>query len=252
MALAGVANCLLAACALAAPGAVLAQSGSMAPIRSAANTSWSMPLARFEGEQLVGGIIFEIAQGVGEIVNRPVQQIPLPRKRVDGAALSGEIDLRCYLNPKWTDAASAFVWSDPLFEQTDVLFGNEGLPAPQAVSDIPYGSFVSAVLGYRYPALDAAFASGQLKREDTVDQDKVLLKLTAGRTPYGISNVLSFDWYRRTTPRHGLSDWRLLVGSASIHCAVPKASPLAAGPLIEALNTMKRSGRIEAILRNYR
>ena len=222
------------------------------PLRFVANTSWGMPFARFEGERISGGMMFDLGAALGEAINSPVTYIALPRKRVEGSSLAGEVDVRCYLNPKWTDAPDAYLWTEPLFELNDVVFGGTTAKPLRQVSDAPPGSIVSTVLGYRYPSLDAPFESGQLKREDTVDQEKVLFKVTAGRTPYGISNLATLDWYRRTTARHALGDWKLVIASSAIHCAIPKASPWNGRTLVEAINTLKRNGRIEAILRNYR
>lgn len=222
------------------------------PLRFAANTSWGMPFARFEGERMAGGIMFDLAAALAETVSSPVIHVPLPRKRVEGASLAGEIDVRCYLNPKWTDAPDAYQWTEPLFELNDVIFGGIAARPLRVASDVAAGSIMSTVLGYRYPALDPLFQSGQIKREDTIDQEKVLLKVTAGRTPYGISNQLTLDWYRRSTPRHELADWKAVIATSAIHCALPKASLWQGPPLLEALNSLKRTGRIDAILRNYR
>ncbi len=49
--------------------------------------------------------------------------VVLPRKRIDAAALQGEIDLRCYISPGFVDNPDHYVWSPGLFEISDVLFG---------------------------------------------------------------------------------------------------------------------------------
>jgi polar amino acid transport system substrate-binding protein len=254
-----VANALAAVASMAAMAASLCFSAPAAhadtgnePLRHAANTSWGMPLGKYDGDRLTGGVIFDIVKMLGASVGRPISQVSLPRKRIEGAALAGEVDLRCYTNPKWTDAPDAYVWSEPLFELADVLFSTDAIAEPRSLSELPKGALISTVLGYKYPTLDAAFASGALRREDAVDQEKVLLKLSAGRTPYGLTTALALDWYKRITPRHHLSAWKLPLTTTAIHCAVPKASPIPPGPIIEALNSLKKSGRIEAILRNYR
>ncbi|MBK6637239.1 MAG: hypothetical protein IPG34_05900 [Rhodocyclaceae bacterium] len=225
------------------------------PLRFVANTAWGMPFARFEGERLTGGVMFDLGMALGAATGRPVSFVSLPRKRIEGAVLAGDVDIRCYTNPTWIDAPEAYRWTEPLFELRDVIVGGVGgvsaKPLRQ-VSDAAQGSILSAVLGYRYPSLDAHFDSGLFKREDTVDQEKVLLKVGAGRTPYGVSNQAALDWYRLTTPRHGLADWTLTVATSAIHCAIPKTNPWSQGTLIEALNSLKRNGKIDAILRSYK
>jgi polar amino acid transport system substrate-binding protein len=220
-------------------------------LRSAVKT-WVLPFGKVENGQVVAGVFYDITQAVGEAMRLPVTYLDLPRKRLDAMAITGEYDLHCYYSPAWSDAPQAYLWSEPLFELPDVIVGTAGTPEPKRLADIPPDALVSAVLGYKYPTLDPVFYSGKLRREDTADQQKVLLKLSAGRTAYGVSNAVTFDWYRRNTPNHNLANWQLKIDNSTIHCAVPKASPLNATKIIEALNSLKKSGRIDAILRNYR
>jgi len=229
-----------------------AQTLAAGPLRFAANTSWSMPIARFDGERLNGGMMFDLGEALGAAVGSPVSYVPLPRKRIEGASLAGEIDVRCHINPQWTDAPDAYLWTEPLYELSDVIFGGSAAKPLRQAADAANGSVVSTVLGYRYPSLDPLFESGQLKREDTVDQEKVMLKITAARTPYGVTNNSTLDWYRRTTAKHDVADWKVVIATSAIHCAIPKASTWTGRPLVEALNSLKRNGKIEAMLHNYR
>lgn len=225
---------------------------SAQPLRFVVSTSYSMPYGKYESEKLVGGLIFDLGTELAKSLGMTLEFIELPRKRIDDASLSGKVDVRCHTNPKWSSIAEQFVWSDPLFEMSDIVFAGEANPPLANLSDITSPTIISAVLGYSYPGLDAAFAAGRLKREDTFDQDKVMLKVSAGRTPYGVSNNLALDWYRRTTPMHRLADWQLVIEKVGFYCAVPKASPLPPDRILKALAKMKKSGRIEALRRNYR
>ena len=93
-------------------------------LRFGALSSWTMPYGKVEGNQLVGGIMFDLAQALKTPLGMPVSIVVLPRKRIDLAATTGDIDLRCYLTPKWTDSPEQFVWSGRLFEMSEVLFGH--------------------------------------------------------------------------------------------------------------------------------
>ena len=61
-------------------------------LRYSAVSSWNMPYGRFDGEQLVEGIMYDLAMAIEKQVQIPVTFVVLPRKRVDGAALSDEDD----------------------------------------------------------------------------------------------------------------------------------------------------------------
>lgn len=238
---------------LLAAGALCSQPCTAADVlRFSASSSWNMPYAKYEGDKLTGGIIFDLAQLIGKQMATPVVFVVLPRKRLDPATLAGEIDLRCYMTPQWTQIPEHFTWSGRLFDITDVLFGTASAPQPKEIATIAHGTVVSTVLGYSYPALDANFASGQLRREDTVDQEKVMLKLSVGRTPYGTSDMMALDWYKRTTPDHALSKWALPFSRKDFQCGIPKSGNIPPAVLLSALDALKKSGKLDDILRNYR
>jgi polar amino acid transport system substrate-binding protein len=221
-------------------------------LRYSAVSSWNMPYGRFEGEQLVDGIMYDLAKAVEKLVRMPVRFVVLPRKRVDAAGLQGDIDLRCYVTPQWSELPDQYVWSGRLFEVTDVLFGAEGTPEPRELGDIPTGAIVSTVLGYGYPTLEPHFSSGHLLREDAVDQEKVNLKMSASRTPYAVSETMALNWYQRITPKHRHSGWRLVIARSDFQCAIPKKGNVDAARILKALETMKKSNQFEEILRKYR
>ena len=49
--------------------------------------------------------------------------------------------------------------------------------------------------------------------------------------------------------RPGLSEWRLPIGHAPYHCAVPKAGKVAAAEVLGALRRLVEQGEIEALMR---
>lgn len=169
-------------------------------LRVSASSSWNMPFADVMGDRLDTGILHDLYEAVAKKAGLTWIAVVLPRKRLDGAVVNGDVDLRCHFNPRWTKTPDLYFWSKPLFAHSDVLFGHERTPAARDLSMLPRGSRVSAVLGYAYPALEPAFAAGNLVREDAVDEEKVMLKMTAGRTAYGIVNSAALDWYHRKTP----------------------------------------------------
>lgn len=222
------------------------------PIRFAVGNSWAAPFAEFQGERLVGGILLDLAQALATETRRPIVQVPLPRKRLELAAKEGSIDIHCYFNPKWSDSPNDYLWSAPLFDIPDVVVGHRSAPEVRSITEIANGSVVGAVIGYVYPEVDPEFVSGRLRREDAIDQVKVLLKLNAGRHPYGLSNQRAADWFKRTTPGHNLAAWSLPIAKADFYCAVPKNQDARAGELISALERLRASGKIKQILAAYR
>ena len=80
----------------------------------------------------------------------------------------------------------------------------------------------------------------------------MLLKMTAERTPYGVTKSHTLDWYKRQVPHHLLADWRLVIDSAEMFCAVPKNGAIPAARLLSTIEDLRKSGRIDTIVRNYR
>lgn len=221
-------------------------------LRVSVSSAWNMPFGDVQSERIVGGIFFDLYRAVAQKTGLTLVPLVLPRKRIDGAVVSGDVDLRCYFNPKWTSTPELYEWSKPLFAIQDVLFGHAGTPEPRSLQDIPRGTTISTALGYHYPTLDPLFARGDLKRDDSVDEEKVLLKMTADRTPYGVTKSHALDWYKRQVPKHQLAPWRLVIDSAEVYCAVPKNASIPASRLLGAIEELRKSGRIDTILRTYR
>lgn len=221
-------------------------------LRVSVSTAWNLPIAQVEDDRLRSGILMDLYQAIGQKTGLPIAPVVLPRKRIDGAVARGAIDLRCHIHPKWMDSPDNYAWSKPLFTLRDVLFAHEGTPALESIAHIPAGTPISTTLGYAYPKLDALFADGRLRRDDAVEEEKVLLKMTADRTPYGLVNSLALDWYRKKVPDHKLAPWVLEIDSQPIHCAAPKNAAVAPARTLAVIEELRKSGRIDAILRAYR
>lgn len=231
---------------------LLPPSAGAAEIRVGVNSSWMMPFAQIENDRLTDGILFDLYQAIAVALGTRVNYVVLPRKRIEMMELDGGIDLSCYSNPAWRKSPAEFVWSEPLFELTDLLIGTAAQAKPGKLDEISQGAVVSTVLGYFYPTMEDWFANGKLRREDTQDQHKVLLKVSAARTPYGITNSQALDWFRHKQPDNALASWSLIVERSGFHCAIPRQGKILPAPILQALVTLKKSGRIEEILRKYR
>ncbi|PHV11191.1 substrate-binding periplasmic protein [Chitinimonas sp. BJB300] len=221
-------------------------------LRFGVTLSSTMPDAKFQGERLVGGIMYDLGQALSIQLAMKVSFVTLPWKRVDSAVRAGKADLLCELIPQWTVSPDEYVWSGPLFDLSDVIFAHETTPEPKTIADMPVDSTIGGVLGYHYPALDPFFSNGRYTREDAVTQQSVILKLAAGRTKYGISDALVLSWYKRINPNHHLSGWQLVISRVGSQCGVPLKGKVPPEKIINALQELKRNGSIEKILNNYR
>lgn len=238
---------------LALSGLATAATGQPAePLRVLVSSAWAMPLLDVRDERVHGGIVADVAQAVAQRLGLPVSFVVMPRARMDAAALAGDVDLRCYVRPAWSSTPEAYTWSGELFAVMNVVVGHTGVPEPHSLTELPPRSVVGGTRAFRYPPLEAGFLAGTWIREDAVDQEKLLLKLALRRHPYAVTDALTLDWFLRQTPSAALAPWRLVVSQEPVHCAVPKAGRVEAARLLAAVEAVRRSGDLAAILQRYR
>lgn len=222
------------------------------PLRVAASSAWTMPYAQVEHDRLTNGIVAEIYAAIAVQAGFTLQYVVLPRKRLELEGSTGAFDLHCYTNPKWRNTPDDYIWSKPLFVVEDIIVGSAGTPDPKTIEGLINGARISTVLGYNYPGLEAAFGERKIMREDSTEEQKVLRKLTAGRTPYGVATSLGVDWYRAAAPQHNLAPWRLTLEQFDVHCAIPKQGKIPAQRLLDAIEQLRKNRRFEEIQKKYR
>lgn len=219
-------------------------------LRFSINDSWAMPMVHIKDGEAVDGILVDLQLRMAAKVGRKAELLVMPRLRVQDALNTGEIDVRCYVSPTWANSGHyRYIWSLPFMTQRDVLAGvrPEQLQPEQLLNER-----LGTVLGFTYPRLEPLFASGQVKREDARTQHQVLLKLSARRYRYAISNELSLHWFNRHQPPgqklHSLGE----VAADPIACIVRDAPDVPTMALLRAMVQMKQAGEFDAILARYR
>lgn len=221
-------------------------------LRVVVSPAFGMPFYAAGGNAFgLQGIAADIGQAVADALTMPVTWVELPRRRVDLAPHEA-FDLNCYSNPGWTADPTAFVWSEPLLADQLVLVGLQGSAQPSDLTALEPQARVGAVFGQPAAALDAEVAARRLRREDGLDPERVLLKLEAKRSEYGLVSAMVLQWQRQRQGLRRVSDWQVPVQQESIHCAAPHLGLPDAGRLIDAVRKLKRGGQIEAILARYR
>ncbi|MBB5204277.1 ABC-type amino acid transport substrate-binding protein [Inhella inkyongensis] len=218
-----------------------------AALRVALSQSWGPPFAQVQESQVKGGFNVELALRLGQLLKRRVQFVPLPRARLDAGAVAGEYDLRCHASPDWVRQPEAYVWSAKLFVLPEVLVGQSQSPPLRRLQDLGSQDSVGAALHFSYPQLEAL--PNGWRRDDALSPDRALRKLALGRTRYAVATLFEVTAFEREAAAPGLSEWRLPIGHAPYHCAVPKAGKVAAADVLGALRRLVEQGEIEALMR---
>lgn len=219
-------------------------------LRFSINDSWAMPMVHIEDGIAISGILVDLQRRMAAKVGRQAELVVMPRMRVQHALEIGEIDVRCYVSSNWVNSGHyRYIWSLPFMTQRDLLVGSK---AETLQPEHLLNERLGTVLGFTYLRLDPLFASGQVQREDARTQDQVLLKLSAKRYRYAVSNELALHWFNRTLRAedklHALSE----IASDPIACIVRDAPDVPTMALLRAMVQMKQAGEFDAILARYR
>ena len=236
---------LMAACLL------LPAQASAEPIRGAILQSWIMPLADMPNGAPERGLIPDLYRLIAAESQTPIEQISIPRARIDLALNKAQVDILCYASPNWLNAPYQFVWSLPFMTQRDLLVGRERYPGFNGIESLS-GAQLGTVLGYHYPSLQRLLGSGKLQRVDIRSQHQVLEMLRAQRLDYGISNELSLHWFNRQSPAKPALIALEVIQEESIACLVRDDPQVPAQKVLRAMVRLQQRGEFNRLLQRYR
>lgn len=220
-------------------------------LRFSVAESWSMPLMRTEAGVPVEGILFDLIQALAREAGVTPQYHVMARLRLEQAMAAGDIDVRCYVSTSWlNDRPGDYIWSVPLIHQRDLLVGRPGESTLGGLQQ-PTSQAVGTVLGYTYPTLQAQFEGGELRREDSRNQQLALQKLQAGRYRLAVSNELSLRWFNRELPALQRLRPLAVLEEQELGCMVRNDPTMPAQGVLRALLRLKMSGEIERIVERY-
>jgi ABC-type amino acid transport substrate-binding protein len=207
----------------------------------------AMPIARFEGGALTGGILKDLGDAIAQRLHRQARYVAVPSKRV-ALALSGqEADGVCYLLPGWIDGD--YHWSRPLIPNNVAVVAHRDVPVIRSIAQLA-GVRVGTVLGYRYEPLEKALGS-RFVRDDAASTEQMFAKLLAGRVDYAMLEQMTIGWYLRNQPGAKLRA-DVVIASFKASCAFSKASRIPFADLDRAIDAVAADGTVDTILSHYR
>ena len=212
-----------------------------------APTNLTMPLARFESEQLSGGILKDLGEAIAQRLGLQPRFVTQPSKRVGPALQQGKADGVCYVLPHWLEGS--YNWSVPVIPNAGLVVAHGDAPAARAVADFadkPLGT----VLGYRYPQFEQPLGS-HFVRDDAPTMEANLRKLAAGRIKYAIIEQNTLAYFLRSNPGVPLKGI-LQVAHYTTQCAFSRESKLPFAEVNKAIGGLVTDGSVERILTRYR
>jgi polar amino acid transport system substrate-binding protein len=206
----------------------------------------TMPVARFAGNELTGGILMDLGELLAAKLGRKARFIAVPSRRVSMLLARGAADGVCLVQPHWIDGD--FHWSAPMIPTGGALLARADAPPIRRLDDLR-GKMVGTVAGYRYSYL--APLGKDFLRDDAPSSEHSLRKLLAGRTQYALLELSIAAWQVKNDTAH-----RLRLDIAYEHtmarCAFSQASSIPYAEIKRASDSIIEEHGIEKIMARYR
>lgn len=202
------------------------------------------------------GIITDLLRTALHGLGYHLRIVHYPENRKQRLLESGVIDFW----PKameWMDSPEQYAWTPPILAVEDVLvFRTDSKHYAESLNTLEEVR-LSTILGYSYPALDAAFSSGKLIRVDAPSAESQLEMLLRRRADAAVMNRWVALWTMATTPRFSGQNfllapkavdnvwYRLMFSRSHGHETVVKH-------LATELDAMRNDGRYTQVLNRYR
>jgi ABC-type amino acid transport substrate-binding protein len=172
------------------------------PLRYGVFESMSYPMVIHDGSNAVrGGLIVELGAALARELGTDLQTQPLPRKRIDAAVQSGEVDLVCYWSPEWTEQADKVLWTIKSLPQVERIVTRPGGMPPAVALKYLEGKTIAAQLGFHYPSLQPWFDSGKVKRKDETRVETMFRSLELGVSDVLVTSEAEIQGYFKNFPQ---------------------------------------------------
>jgi len=224
-----------------------------APLKVAYSASHSEPYSFTYKGQITTGIIKDLMDALAEQLGTQAEYLLLPRKRIPQYLLQGKADIKVIANPAWEPQPDKFLWSVPLFTETQILVlpNNPALSKEVRLDSLP-GDRIGTILGYSYPILGPYFQEGSLQRIDSRELELSFKMLMAGRLDALVSSEILVRHYLKT---QGSSlNYRLVMGllpSYEIQLMISQNTRFSLEEINRAVQHLKNSGKIRETLNKY-
>ncbi|MTW32420.1 transporter substrate-binding domain-containing protein [Pseudoduganella danionis] len=214
------------------------------------STGTAMPHTEFQQGQLTGGLIKALGDALAQELGLSARYLLVPRKRLEAPLRDGKADVVCDMRPEWLDGKD-WQWSETVFANHEIVATRRDTAAIRSIYELRRQR-VGTILGYRYPHVEQPL-DDEFTRDDAANNDQNLAKLLRKRFTYMITNSLYYDYQRKVHPeRAALNPLTYTVWSFDTYCALPAQGKLSLATLDHALQSLKKRGRIQAILDHFR
>ena len=211
------------------------------------------PYTFTDGDNIIGGVIWDIAHKLADELNVQVSFVNIPRMRQENNLENGVTDIILISNPNWLSNKNKFIFSKALFKEKDILVTLIDNPLTINTKEDLYGLDIGTIRGYKYPLIDEDIAQNHISRQDVRELDSNLQKLLLSRIDAYIDSSILVEY--KLSKREDASKFRvepLVISTHQIYAAISKKSSVPPRKIIAALEKLKKNGVIDAILHKYK
>lgn len=137
------------------------------------------PYAIVTGGQLTGGVIKDIGDALGRELGVKIEYVRSNPVRLEEELRAGTIAMRPIWNPAWTRTPNDYLWSSPLFPETNLFAYAKARPLTIKSFEDLKGKAIGTIQGYFYPTLQPYFDRKDMSRNDVQTLQQNLDKLKA-------------------------------------------------------------------------
>ncbi len=131
-------------------------------------------------DQLQGGLIKVVGEELAAALGLHPRFMLTPRNRSAALLTTGEVDVILLSNPAWLADSERFVWTQPLFRESEVVVALASAPV-RTLADLK-GKRIGTTLGFKYfGPIGEMLSRGELQRDDASSVRNSLQMLKGGR-----------------------------------------------------------------------
>lgn len=223
-------------------------------LRFGALESLGYPYTIFDADrEMSGGLLKDLGDTMAGQLDASPRFVTLSRRRVEPGLASGDVDVVCYMNPKWTDNPESVNWTVATLPQIERVVVRHGSPMLEAIPKDFAGKRVAVQLGYHYPSIQGLFDNGSATRIDETKVTLLFKALDAGIVDALVTSEGEIEGYFAAQPQQR---GRFVVSKSvfsreETRCAVSKKSRWTAERVNKAIESMIKRGDIERMAQRY-
>lgn len=224
------------------------------PMRAAVPDVLEYPLAAIDEKgHVTGGVLPDLYRELAIELGTTVDYQVLSRKRIEGALLAGQVDIKCYHSPGWVEYKGKMDWTIATLPQIERVVTLFGASTVKKLPDDLVGKRLAVKLGYQYPRLQSLFDSKQAVRVEEVKAANQFRALDEGLVNALILSDAEIEGFLSRNPA-GRSRFKALSEPLDViqtQCMVSPTSPWSVIAINAALRRLMTRGVVEGIVKRY-